>query len=197
MAWYLIKLYYIHESAIQRPNMNTKTNTDKVPTTHLYLVSRQVSSFSIWPVRMSQLRYPWYVRNPNTSRFSKYLKLQHKGVVDNNNNSDIALYPVKIYELAVLYIINTVHYQHRHPLDSQNSTSTMHAYININMTRSQDETWQCLQTEFARSSGFMNEEEIALHSQNISRTTTDISYSRISRVAVHYFVCCTRFICTR
>ena len=112
MAWYLIKLYYIHESAIQRPNMNTKTNTDKVPTTHLYLVSRQVSSFSIWPVRMSQLRYPWYVRNPNTSRFSKYLKLQHKGVVDNNNNSDIALYPVKIYELAVLYIINTVHYQH-------------------------------------------------------------------------------------
>ena len=44
----------------------------------------------------------------------------------NNNNSYIALYPLQIYELAALY--------------NQKSTCTIAAYININMTKSQDET---------------------------------------------------------
>ena len=30
-----------------------------------------------------------------------------------------------------------VHYQYQHPLDSQKSTSTINAHININMTKSQ------------------------------------------------------------
>ena len=33
----------------------------------------------------------------------------------------------------------TVHYQHQHPLDNQKSASTINAYININMTKSQND----------------------------------------------------------
>ena len=33
-----------------------------------------------------------------------------------------------------------VYYQHENPLDNQKSTSAINAYININMTKSQDET---------------------------------------------------------
>ena len=33
-----------------------------------------------------------------------------------------------------------VHYQHQNPLVNQKSTSTINAYVNINMTKSQDAT---------------------------------------------------------
>ena len=53
----------------------------------------------------------------------------------NNNNSYTALYPVKMYELAVQYIINIkIH------VTVKKGTSALSAYININMTQSQDET---------------------------------------------------------
>ena len=53
----------------------------------------------------------------------------------NNNNSYTALYPVKMYELAVQYIINIkIH------VTIKKGTSALNAYININMTQSQDET---------------------------------------------------------
>jgi len=35
---------------------------------------------------------------------------------------------------------STVHYQDQNPLGNQKSTSTINAYININMTKSEDET---------------------------------------------------------
>ena len=50
-------------------------------------------------------------------------------VYNNNNNSYIALYPVKIYRLAVLYMITI-----KICLTIKKSTSTVNAYINIEMT---------------------------------------------------------------
>ena len=35
---------------------------------------------------------------------------------------------------------DAVDYQHQNPLDNQKSTSTINAYINMNITKSQDET---------------------------------------------------------
>ena len=40
------------------------------------------------------------------------------------------LYPIQIYIAC-----GAVHYQHQNPLDNQKSTSTINAYININMTK--------------------------------------------------------------
>ena len=46
----------------------------------------------------------------------------------------MAPYPIKLYELAALYIINIkIH------LTIKKGTTTVNAYININMTKSQDE----------------------------------------------------------
>ena len=61
--------------------------------------------------------------------WSPDVRFQHN---NNNNNSYITLYPVNIYKLVAL------HYQHQNPLDNQKSTSIINAYININMTKSQD-----------------------------------------------------------
>ena len=48
----------------------------------------------------------------------------------NNNNSYIALYPVKFLQAR-----GAVHYQHQNPLDNQKSTNTINAYINIKLTK--------------------------------------------------------------
>ena len=76
------------------PNLNTnltyqssrrfyilKTVKSQWQPTHLYWMSGQLSCLCIWPARISQSRYPWYARNPNTSRFSRSLKSHRKMVV--------------------------------------------------------------------------------------------------------------------
>ena len=59
---------------------------------------------------------------------SQYRKLTLEMKI-NNNNSYIALYPVNIYKLAALYIINI-----KFRLTIKKSTSTINAYINIKLT---------------------------------------------------------------
>ena len=55
-----------------------------------------------------------------------------------HDNSYIALYPIQIYELSALYIINFK------PLDNQKSTSTsdkcIHQHHQLKQTKSHDET---------------------------------------------------------
>ena len=48
----------------------------------------------------------------------------------NNNNSIYNAMPRKNLQAR-----GAVHYQHQNPLDSQKSTSTINAYINIKMTK--------------------------------------------------------------
>ena len=53
---------------------------------------------------------------------------------NNNNNCYIALYPVKIYKLAALYIIN-IKIRLTIKKKKKKRTSTINAYINIKMTK--------------------------------------------------------------
>ena len=58
---------------------------------------------------------------------------------DNNNNCYIALYFVNIYELEALYIINIKIHLTIKQSKMIKSTSTVNAYITINMIKCQDD----------------------------------------------------------